>query len=170
MADNIPETLKKLREARFFLGWMANAANSTNLEREDFGFYLSAFLSAGRSVTFCLCSDLGGKKIYEPRFDVWRDKLTEEQRAEMDFLKDQRNSALKTGRTDAEAEIEMVPITQIEMGLGTDPRYSISWVGETEVPKIGMKVHYFISGGTREQVIAKCTRYLELLEKLVHEI
>ncbi len=64
----------------------------------------------------------------------------------------------------------MVPITQIEMGPRTDPRYSISWVGETEVPEIGMKVHYFTSGATREQVIAKCTRYFELLEKLVREI
>jgi hypothetical protein len=97
--------------------------------------------------------------------------LTDEQRDEMNYLRDQRNIALKTGRTDVVAEIEMVPITQIEMGLGTDPRYSISWVGETEVPEIGMKVHYFVSGATtRQQVIAKCTRYFELLEKLTREI
>ena len=166
----IPQTLKKVREAGFFLALMKNAAKLMDFEREDFEFYLNAFLSAGRSVTFCLCSDLGGKKIYKPRFDVWCGKLTDEQRAEMNFLRDQRNIALKTGRTDVVAEIEMVPITQIERGLGTDPRYSISWVGETEVPEIGRKVHYFMSGATREQVIAKCTRYFELLEKLVREI
>jgi len=96
--------------------------------------------------------------------------LTDVQRDEINFLRDQRNLALKTGRTDVVAEIEMVPITQIEMGLGTDPRYSISWVGETEVPEIGRKVHYFMSGATKEQAIAKCTRYLELLEMLVREI
>ncbi len=166
----IPQTLKKVREAGFFLALMKNAAKLMDFEREDFEFYLSAFLSAGRSVTFCLCSDLGGKKIYKPRFDLWWGKLNDEQHDEMDFLRDQRNLALKTGRTDVVAEIEMVPITQIERGLGTDPRYSISWVGETEVPEIGRKVHYFMSGATREQVIAKCTRYFELLEKLVREI
>jgi hypothetical protein len=58
----IPQTLKKLREARFFLALMKNTAKLTNFEREDFEFYLNAFLSAGRSVTFCLSSDLGGTK------------------------------------------------------------------------------------------------------------
>jgi hypothetical protein len=170
----IPKTLKKLGEARFFLALMKNAAKFMDFEREDFEFYLSAFLSAGRSVTFCLCSDLGGKKIYKHRFDVWwSGKLTDEQRDEMDFLRDQRNLVLKTGRTDVVAEIEMVPITQIETQPGTGPIYSIfQWWGEPDVPppRIGMKVHYFTSGATREQVIAKCTRYLELLERLVREI
>ncbi len=81
----IPQTLKKVRETGFFLALMKNAAKLMDFEREDFEFYLSAFLSAGRSVTFCLCSDLGGKKIYKPRFDLWWGKLNDEQHDEMDF-------------------------------------------------------------------------------------
>ena len=50
----IPKTLKKLREARFFLAKMTKDSRSTKLAGEDFDFYLSAFLSAGRSVTLVL--------------------------------------------------------------------------------------------------------------------
>jgi hypothetical protein len=50
----IPKSLKKLRETRFFLARMTKAARSTRLDREDFDFYLGAFLGAGRSVTLVL--------------------------------------------------------------------------------------------------------------------
>jgi hypothetical protein len=105
----ILKTLKKLREARFFLAWMRKVSKLMDFEREDFDFCLSAFLSAGRSVTFCLCSDLGGKETYKPRFDLWWNSLEEEEREEMNFFRDQRNAELKAGRAAAVSEIEMVP-------------------------------------------------------------
>jgi hypothetical protein len=124
MAD-IPKTLKKLREARFFLGWMAKAANSTDVEREDFEFYLSAFLSAGRSVTFALQHELK-QEGYRGRFEAWQKTLSEEDRQLLDFFVGQRNVALKRGDADVEAQIEMVPMTLIEMARATDQRYNMS--------------------------------------------
>jgi hypothetical protein len=43
-ALSIPETERKLREARFFLGWMqSEERKSIRPEPEAFGFHLSAF-------------------------------------------------------------------------------------------------------------------------------
>lgn len=75
----IPRTERKPREARFFLGWMHKAKESLALDREDFDFYLSAFLSAGRSVTFCLQNE--NKERYDAWFLAWRDALPETDRS-----------------------------------------------------------------------------------------
>jgi hypothetical protein len=45
----LEQTQKKLREAEFFLGQLRAEAHR---EPEVFDYYLSAFVSAGRSVTF----------------------------------------------------------------------------------------------------------------------
>jgi hypothetical protein len=143
------------------------AAKSTNLEREDFEFYLHAFLSAGRSVTFALQYEVK-QEGYRSKFEAWQKTLSDEDQQLLNFFVGQRNVALKRGNADVEAQIEMVPMTVVEMGLGTDPRYSISWVGETEVPQIGRKVHYF-EHATGKQVLSTCTRYFKLLESCVRE-
>ncbi len=46
----IPATKKKLREAQFFFGCLKNESGPLD-SGENFDYYLSAFLSAGRSVT-----------------------------------------------------------------------------------------------------------------------
>src|SRR2546428_10938879 len=74
---------------------------------------------------------------------------------DVNFLKDQRNAELKAGGADVGAEIEMVPMTQIEMEAGADPRYSMSWWGPPGVPppEIGRKIRYFESTSTGKQVV-----------------
>jgi hypothetical protein len=68
----IPETERKLREAAFFLPLMtAEERKAARPEPEAFGFYLSAFLSAGRSVTFVLQKEAGGELVYRPWHDAW---------------------------------------------------------------------------------------------------
>lgn len=57
----IAATQKKLREARFFLGFLRRRDRVTPPEREEFEFYLSAFLSAARSVTFALENEEAAK-------------------------------------------------------------------------------------------------------------
>ena len=57
MAD-LPHTRRKLDEAKFFLGQMETcvrqSAEQSSREWSVFGYYLSAFISAARSVTFAL--------------------------------------------------------------------------------------------------------------------
>ena len=55
----IEATLKKLREAKFFLSLLNRESQKTVRNGpESFEFYLNAFLSAARSVTFALRSAL----------------------------------------------------------------------------------------------------------------
>ena len=46
----IDRTRRKLREARFFCDHLLKEKQSNSFDSERFGFYLSAFLSASRSV------------------------------------------------------------------------------------------------------------------------
>ena len=63
--------------------------------------YLSAFLSAGRSVTLALQRE--EKDKYDAWFNDWkRDKCTENERELMDHMVRQRNEALKRGEAETE--------------------------------------------------------------------
>jgi hypothetical protein len=68
----LSETERKLREARFFLGCMKSEERKRAAvpQPEAFDFYLSAFLSAGRSVTLVLQKEAGGgEEHYRPWFN-----------------------------------------------------------------------------------------------------
>ena len=69
----------------------------------------------------------------------------------MKFMNEQRRTELHQLGADVEAAIKMVPITQIEMEPGSDPRCRISWWGPPGVtpPQIGRKVRYFAAASTR---------------------
>jgi hypothetical protein len=54
MKPLIENVEKKLREARFFLDKMIDHDCKANKDKEKFDFYLSAFLSAGRTALLCL--------------------------------------------------------------------------------------------------------------------
>ena len=61
----IPATRSKLDEAKFFYSRLARSKKGSQLiqERDHFHFYVSAFLSAARSVTFALQSE--HKDLYD---------------------------------------------------------------------------------------------------------
>src|SRR5436190_19053884 len=63
----IPKIQKKLCEAKFFLNHMMQSARSTRLDHEHLEFYLSAFLSAARSVT-----DFFEKRNQKEWWSQWR--------------------------------------------------------------------------------------------------
>ena len=134
----IPKTLKKLREARFFLAKMTKDSRSTKLAGEDFDFYLSAFLSAGRSVTLVL--QVEQQDLYDAQYGPWENRLTPQDQALMKFMNGQRVAEVHLLGADVETTVEMVPITQIEMEPGTDPRYSISWWGRTRRERNGSTI------------------------------
>ena len=68
----IPETHRKLREAKFFHAHLVERKGKVRQmqhipemidDMEKFGFYVSAFLSAGRSVTLVLQNEQ--KELYD---------------------------------------------------------------------------------------------------------
>ena len=82
-----PTIPKKLREAKFFLGHMRmESARSTQPDREHFEFYLSAFLSAARSVTTFF-----EKRNQKAWWSQWRANRSEDDRQLLNEMRIQRN-------------------------------------------------------------------------------
>lgn len=89
MRSPIPQTEAKLREAGFFLQRMMGEFTWHPGRVEPLRFYASAAQSAGRSVTFVLATESGGK--YHDWYDEWsRTRLTEEQREFLQSMNDWR--------------------------------------------------------------------------------
>jgi hypothetical protein len=87
-------TCRKLDEASFFLDRMRDSTG----QYPEFGFYLSAFLSALRSVGFVLQSDLRGR--FGEAFDRWWEAAKGSlptPRVPFSVITELRNQALKKG-------------------------------------------------------------------------
>src|SRR5258706_6051871 len=90
----IEATQKKLREATFFLSHLDREGTQAMLSpAEAFEFYLSAFLSAARSVTFVLEAEEPEK--YRAWSRTWRATLTESDRQLLGEFTTARNRAVK---------------------------------------------------------------------------
>ena len=172
----IPETERKLSEAAFFLGHMtAEERKVPRNQPEAFGYYLSAFLSASRSVTFVLQTEAGGGD-YRQWFDTWLAGRGAGERELLTFMNGQRRAEVHLEGAATVPDIEMVPITRVDIAHGPGvaggphPGYGFTWFGmpgETEVPTVGIVTHYFED--RKEPVVAGCARYLALLGELVHD-
>jgi hypothetical protein len=161
---------KKLREARFFLEKLRGARVSEPSEGEAFDFYLSAFLSAGRAVTFVLHKEQSG--VYAQLRDRWLERLTSDEKDLLAYLRDQRNSGQKQGSSDAAAAMEFVPTPPGPI----DPdlfKFGSGWSGEATngLPShYGRAVDYFIlPSGNVANIINACTIYILLLDALVRD-
>ncbi len=166
----VPQTRKKLREAKFFLGRMSEAEESPRLDKDDFDFYLSAFLSAGRSVTLFL--QVEQKELYDACFLGWSKAPVGDEPELLKFMNAQRVAEVHKGGAEVYPMVERVPVTEAKFRDRRHPAYGISWWGPPGVPPptIGTKVHYFQIGDTREQAVETCKRYLQLLEKWVRDV
>jgi hypothetical protein len=89
-------TFKKLREAEFFLGHLlALTLPVMNRESEVPDFYLSAFFTAARSVTFILQIEYPYE--FKLRYRDWSARLSAEDRDLVDFFANQQNRITKEG-------------------------------------------------------------------------
>jgi len=167
----MPQSQRKLREAKFFLGKLraiakpkafnlhhpshlrlniiVNAGKNVKLtiNNEDFQFYLSGFLSAARSVTFVLQKE--SKKHYDHFLPVWLEMLPSKDRRIFKTLNDQRVAELhKLGVDKVVSQKKMI-------------------VNGRSMPRsiISLPVWHF--SGEPQELLLLCTRYLELLERLI---
>jgi len=166
----IEATQRKLREAQFFLGHLVTEGQkAVRNEPQAFGFYLSAFLSAARSVIFALQYEEKAK--YDEWFLQWLGNLTSEDQNLFKFLKDQRNYEQKRGGADVAVVWEYVPVTQVRTERPTHPAYGFHWFGPpgTPPPLVGIPVHLFESSHGKQEVTSACQRYLGLLARLVED-
>jgi len=157
---------RKLREASFFLGEMSKREGSSRLEtEEEFGYCLSAFLSAARSVSFVLRKE--NPVTYEAQRDKWLTKAQLDTRAIMDFMRDQRNAALKEGTSAAQQDVEYVyPFQAREWHSGfPSPVIVMPWAFEAEATVGVARYVLHIDDGQRPAVEA-CRDYLDALRLL----
>lgn len=167
----IEATRKKLRETRFFLARLFNESKRVVRNEPDaFQFYLSAFLSAARSVTFALQWEEKGK--YDAWFSTWLDNRTDDDHKVLSFLKTQRNIEQKQGGAEVAIAWECVPATEVQIDDRWHPAYyGFHSFGPPGIPPatVGRAVHYFELGSSEAEVTAICKRYTDLLDELVRD-
>jgi hypothetical protein len=82
---NIERVERKLREAKFFLNKMIEEERGAFGDKEQFGFYLSAFLSAAMGVRGAFHSEQDRKWK-----KAWEDNLTLEEKRLYYFMREDR--------------------------------------------------------------------------------
>lgn len=166
----IEATQKKLREAKFFLRMLTDASQQVvRNEPEAFEFYLSAFLSAARSVTFALQYE--EKDKYDAWFPGWFGNRSEEDQRLLNFLKEQRNYVEKRGGAEVNVVWEFIPVTEVRRDNRGHPAYGFHWFGPpgTPPPRVGLPVHSFELAGDQKHVTSAGKQYVGILEDLVRD-
>ena len=162
-------TQKKLRESTFFYGLLYKESQKTVGDTEVFEFYVSAFLSAARSVTFTLQYEANDR--YQPWFNEWAKKnLDERDQSIWGFLKEQRNDSQKKGRLDIKSDITDIPFTDFVRRYPWNSGIEFQWFGPPghEQPRtLAIKTHTFESLSEKNEASEICLQYLKGLEKMV---
>lgn len=156
---------RKLREAIFFFRHLYDETSPLKLETDDLDFFLSAFLSAGRS-TIGFFDRMQGKH-YRSWFHDWKMGLVDEDRKLLHHMVRQRNLEVHEAGADIIPQFELVPVIELE----TASRYEDPWSRPPRPPArpASKKKSYFWIDGEQLDVTSTCRRYLELLLKLVSD-
>ncbi len=165
MTRAIPATLKKLREARFFMLKLQNhGCDSEPQSAEEIEFYLSAFLAAARSVTNVLAAEQ--PQPYLQWSPNWRKARSERERLLLQRFVDARNRALKretpSVREDGsatEGSSNLLPPELI---------FFFSEEGQT-LPGVRVLKCRLRPNDPEEEVIPLCVEYEKLLTQLVQD-
>jgi hypothetical protein len=163
---------KKLREARFFLGKMLERAQMAFGDHEEFDFYLSAFLSAGRSVDYRLRHEQGS--TYKTFRAGWDNRLSQDDERLVKFLVDDRNVEVHesgSSRTEHEHRIPVGGMYRDRSGtlMVSAPPATLMVPPGTPPAEIIKPVYSFTVNGQQLPAIEACRRYVELLERLVSD-
>ena len=158
---------KKLREAAFFLGKLDKRSRTVFGEREQFDYYLSAFLNACRSVDYRLRHEQGN--TYRTFRCAWDSRLQPRETELLKFMVDDRNLEVHesgSARTQQDERVAVsdsytdesgTAVISSPLGLGALP---------TEIVR---SAYTFAVSGRQVAVTECCRRYLELLERLVRD-
>jgi len=159
----------KLSEAQFFYGKLQEVSGRVVRNYpEAFQYYLSAFLSAGRSVGFALQAE--NKALYDAWYPSWEASLSHEQVALLrNFNKERVATVRKTG---ANIEHQVVPISGQEYLLAAATEgedIQISGPVGVPLPEFQKVVRTFAFGGSDAEVVLTAGAYLLLIQRCVAE-
>jgi len=170
----IERTRRKLDEARFFYGRLVKERQrKTLMNPSAFGYYLSAFIQAARSVTWRLGNEESDKwKAWRPK---WERTLSDEDKKLLRFTRKLRNAEVKQGGTDLVVELEEVEV-RLFMLSGADfdlerqhPAHGMSSMPGVAQPKMVRSTYYFEHEDGKEEVTEMCKRYLDFLDKMLND-
>jgi hypothetical protein len=156
---------KKLREARFFLEKMVEREQKAFGDHEEFDFYLSAFLSAGRSVRYRLHYEQ--VDVYLTFYDAWEKVLPSNEQRLIKFMADDRSFEVhESGSRRAEHEVHIPVQGTYQDKSGTLFAYSPVGTPPAEIIK---PTYSFVIDGAQMSVLVCCHKYIDLLERLVRD-
>lgn len=163
-------THNKLREADFFLRALTNDESEWMEQEPEAGdFYLSAFMSAARQVTYVL----EGVAEYKQWSKCWFAERPNEDEDLHKFFVDQRNKLQHEGA----ADLEKVTITDVSLGQfvhemsrpgGPGGTAFVSGAPGAPGPTF-TKSEFRFAGRAKDTVVDACRRYLDLLKQLVRD-
>ena len=168
----IPLTEMKLREAKFFFALLHKSRSHTvNGDPAVFAFYLSAFLSAARAVTFALKFE--EKSNYNTWFPPWLESRNKNERKLLEFMVKQRNFVQKRGSPAfTAAGWEWLPIIQVKIDAErSHTAYGFQfWAPWRQGAQAGRQVYHFEEfSGDQKEVTSVCKQYLDILDELVKD-
>jgi len=154
----------QLREVRYFLGQLHDAAQHEVGDPEEFEFLLSAFLSASISITDPLDS-----RKYRTWFEGWQLSRNTWEQDLLKFVRIQRNLEVHREGAETELSVRYIPLTELRTNQQGHPAYGFHWSAPpgTPPPSIGVNVQEFELGGTKVQAYDTCREITELLGELV---
>lgn len=168
----ISTTQRKLRHAGATLQLLQGSTSTIPLDREEVERRLNDFLTAADSVVDIM--KRGSSSVHNGWFDQWWVDRRPEDRQLRGFMTKQRNAETHgqgaTIRT-TQQEISYLEYLQrdpaMQSGRHGGYYYRPQWSGPVgmEIPRTPVQIDILMLGD--EEVAAKCTSYLRLLEQMV---
>ena len=161
---------KKLAEAQFFLRKLTDQERKMIGDMEPFDYYLSAFLSAGRTVDNRLRHEQAA--IYPAWRKTWdANSLTPQEKSLIKFMVDNRNvevHASGSSRSVADESVEFPAGTHRVEGGSIDV---VNGFGPPGMPSavLSKPTYNFTIDGAERKATEACASYLTLLQKMVAE-
>jgi hypothetical protein len=169
----IERTQRRLRQARFFYQHLVNPRHSTQGDPEAFGFYVSAFIQAARSITWTLGNEEPDKwKAWEPK---WKAGRTAEEQKLLNITNKLRIDETKKGGATLTKEVEEVALEALveaipsSQGPGVAGAVNLVAASGKITIQVPIPFHYFEDETKKQEVTALCQRYLNFLEKMVKD-
>jgi len=162
---NVEGIEKKLREAKFFLNKMSEHERMAFKDQEPFDFYLSAFLSAARTLDYRLRHEQAA--VYPTWRTAWDTTLTQAQQGLIKFMVDDRNVEVHESGSS-----RVVKTENRELGPGTHSFASgtMDIVGPPGVAPLAIiqtPAYNFTIEGTERKATDACEEYLALLGRML---
>jgi hypothetical protein len=170
---NLDRVKKKLREAEFFLGKMQDEERERFGPKEPFEFYLSAFLTASKSVVEVFEYLIKTERADANRqwYKGWKTKRGADEHLS-NFVKcmaDKRDAEVHRKGAGHRVKIEQreFPNTHLERSVG-----AFTLVGAPHGVPLGhydVNRYYLTVNGSEQLVLEACAKYVEFRRRLVTE-